>query len=312
MLYSRGSGTGYEGAVAAPSNVSAVGASSGGTIGAATYYVYITALAGWGESVASTVVNTGALTGSTNEITITWTEPTGALQYNVYVGTSTGPTNCTLQATGVLGNTITLTAYAATATTVPTSDTTADANGYDGYLSILADPAASGYVSRVNANLSTSNPGVEFDTALTQMWTNNGADPEEIWTTGAIRTELNQLMREGNGNNGAASGYRTTVETGDNGVTMSTTVTGYVNPATGRVVDVNVHRFQPKGTLIFRSTSLPIQDAHIPAPSVAVNVQDYMAIDWADIQLSKDTSTYQVGTFVHHAPAWSGCLLGIK
>jgi hypothetical protein len=311
MLYARGSGTGYEGAIVAPTGVTGVGASTGGGIGAATYYVYVTAVGGWGESVISTVATTGALSGSTNTITVSWTEPVGAFSYNVYIGTTTGGPNTTLQ-TNVLGsNTVTLTAYTTSGPVPPTSDSTASSLSYDGNLTVLADPTISGYVKRVNGNFSTTNPGVEFDTALTQMWTNNDADPEEIWMTGALRTELNQLMRIG-GTNGASSGYRTNVETGDNGVTMSTTVTGYVNPASGRVVDIHAHRFQPNGTVWFRSTSIPIQDSHVPAPSVAVNVQDYMAIDWPDIQMSKDTSTYQVGTLVHHAPAWSGMLIGVK
>ena len=42
------------------------------------------------------------------------------------------------------------------------------------------------------------------------------------------------------------------------------------------------------------------------------NVQDYMAIDWPVIQHTYDTSTYWFGALVSYAPAWSGCLQGIK
>lgn len=321
MLYARGSGTGYEGAISAPSGITAVASGSGATITNATYYVYVTALSGPStgggnfESVPSTVVNTGATTGA-DTITITvGTEPTGAFGYAYYIGTSTGPTNAHFQGTFV-GNKVVIHTTPGTSGANPaTSDSSASSLAYDGNLTVLADPTQSGYVARVNAPFSTSNPGAEFDTALTTMWSNNAANPQEIWMSGALRTELNQLMRiggTGSGTFGAASGYRTSVETGDNGVTMSTTVTGYVNPATGSIPSVNVHRFMPAGCVWFRSTSIPIQDSHVPAPSIAVNVQDYMAIDWPDIQMSKDTSTYQVGTLVHHAPAWSGVLLGVQ
>lgn len=318
MLYARGSGTGYEGAISAPT-VTVSSSASGGTVAAGTYYIYVTALSGPStgggsfESVPSSVINTGALTGSTNQFTITVSapEPTGALGYAYYIGTSTGTTNAHFQGT-FLGTSVTVTATPGTSGANPSaSDTSASSLAYDGNLTVLADPTLSGYTARINAAFSTTNPGSEFDTALTTMWSNNAADPQEIWMTGALRTELNQLMRIG-GTNGAASGYRTSVETGDNGVTMSTTVTGYVNPATGSIPSVNVHRFMPAGCVWLRSTSIPIQDSHVPAPSVAVNVQDYMAIDWPDIQMSKDTSTYQVGTLVHHAPAWSGLLIGVK
>jgi hypothetical protein len=318
MLYARGSGTGYEGAVAAPTLTSptAVGTSTGGSIGAATYYVNICAWAGGGWSVVSSQFNSGALTGSTNLITITpniTTEPTGAIYYGVFVGTSTS--NGTLQTTFLGGtSTITLTAYTTTGTALPTADGTASTLAYDGWLTVQADPTISGYVNRVNAPFSTSTPGAEFDAMFQTMWTNNAADPDQLWMSGALRTELNQLMRvggTGSGTFGAASGYRTNVETGDNGVVMSTTVTGYVNPATGKVLDIEVHRFMPAGAVLARSLSLPIQDSEIPAPVASVNVLDYMAIDWPDIQMSRDTSTYQVGTLVHYAPAWHGLLLGV-
>jgi hypothetical protein len=317
MLYGRGSGTGYEGAIAAPGAITAVASGSGATIANATYYVYVTALSGPStgggslESVPSTVVNTGATT-SASAITITvGTEPSGSLGYAYYVGTTTGPTNAHFQGT-FIGNSVTITTTPGTSGANPsTSDTSANPNGYDGFLSILTDPAQSGYFKRINGTLSTANPGVEFDTMFTTMFTANGADPEELWLTAAIRTELNQLMRIG-GTNGAASGYRTNVVTGDAGVTMSTTVTGYVNPATSRVVDIRVHRYMPAGCAMVRSVSLPIPDAQIPAPVAAVNVQEYMAIDWPDIQMTYDSSTYQYGTLVHYAPAWMGALVGVE
>ena len=317
MLYGRGSGTGYEGAISAPSAITAVASGSGATITNATYYVYVTALSGPSigggslESVPSTVVNTGATTGA-DTITITvGTEPAGALGYAYYIGTSTGPTNAHFQGTFV-GNSVVIHTTPGTGGANPsTSDTSANPNGYDGFLSVLSDSAQSGYVNRVNGTLSTTNPGSEFDTMLTTMYTNNAADPEELWMTAAIRTELNQLMRIG-GSSGAASGYRTNVVTGDNGVTMSTTVTGYVNPATSRVADVRVHRFMPAGCVFARTVALPIPDANIPAPVAAVNVQEYMAVDWPDIQMTYDSSTYQYGTLVHYAPAWMGVLLGVK
>lgn len=312
MLYGRGAtGNGYEGDVSAPSGVTATGVSTGGSIGAATYSVYVTANTGFGESLPSTVATTAALTGSTNVINVVvGTEPAGALNYNVYVGTTAGIANAHFQGTFV-GSSFTLTSYNSTSAIAGNVDTSFNANGYDGFLTVLSDSTKGGYLSRQNAAFSTTNPGSEFDTALVTMWTNNAADPEEIWMTGANRAELNQLMRVG-GASGAASGYRTNTVTGSGDVTMSTTVTGYVNPATSRVVDIKVHRFMPAGACLIRSTTLPIPDSNITAPSVAVNVQEYMAIDWPQIQMTYDTSTYQIGTLIHYAPAWSGLILGIK
>src|SRR5581483_6755471 len=64
QLYARGStANGFLGAVSAPV-ISQSSASTGGSIGAATYYIKVTANAGGGESVVSNEVNTGALSGS--------------------------------------------------------------------------------------------------------------------------------------------------------------------------------------------------------------------------------------------------------
>lgn len=317
LLFARGSQTGYEGAVSAPT-VTAAGSGSGGSLASATYYFKVCAVAGFaatglGQSVPSTEVNSGAITGPNGSVTINVTsEPTGALYYALYAGTATGAE--TFQYTFV-GNQTVFQTYATGGAAPVGTDSTADTNAYDGALTKYADPSVSGYVQRVNAKWSTSNPGSEFDTALSTMYINNGADPEQIWMDGARRAELNQLMRvggTGSGTFGAASGYRTTVVTGDDGVTMSTVVTGYMNPNTARVVDIEVHRYMPSGAVWLRTISVPIQDANVPAAMYAVDVQPYMGVDWPDIQMSYDLSTYQVGTVCHPAPAWNGVLLGVQ
>ncbi len=318
VLFARGSGTGYEGAVSAPSGVTASGSNSGGSLASATYYFKVTAVAGFaasglGQSVVSGEVNSGAITGPNGSVTITvGTEPVGALYYALYAGTSTGTETFQYVFTG---NSTVMKTYATGGAAMPGADTTADANAYDGALTVYADPTKSGYVNRVNGTWSTSNPGVEFDTALSAMFVANGADPEQIWLTGSMRAGLNQLMRiggTGSGTFGAASGYRTTVVAGDDGVTMSTIVTGYVNPNTSRVVDIRTHRYMPNGCAWIRTIAVPIQDSRVPASMYKVDVQPYMGIDWPDIQMSHDLSTYQVGTLVHAAPAWNGVLLGVQ
>lgn len=309
MLYGRGSQTGYEGSVSAPT-VAVAGSGTGGSLASNTYFVYVAAVTGFGQSAVSTVQNSGALTGPTASATISVTvEPQGALYYNLYVGTTTGIANAHFQGS-FTGNSFVLQTYNAAGAVIAGTDSSADVNAYDGFLTVQSDPAKSGYLARINALLSTTNPGSEIDAALQAMYVNNGADPDEIWTTGAIRTELNQILRKG-GASGYAAGYRTNITAGDGSVTMGSVVTGFLNANTGKVVDVKTHRFMPNGALLLRSTSLPLPDPHVPAPVAAVNVQDYMAVDWPTIQMTYDTSTYQIGTLLHYAPAWSGLLLGI-
>ena len=308
-LFGRGSLSGYSGSISAPT-VSVAGSDSGGSLASNTYFVYVAAVGGFGQSAVSAVQNSGARTGPSASATITVTaEPTGALYYNLYVGTVTGIGNAHFQAS-FAGNTFVLQTYNAAGATTPGTDTSADANSYDGYLTVQSNPAISGYVARVNAALSTTNPGSEFDTALQTMYVNNGADPDEFWMTGAVRTELNQILRKG-GASGYSAGYRTNIQSGSGDVTMGSVVTGFLNANTGKVVDVKTHRFMPTGAVLIRSTSLPLPTPHVPAPSAIVTVQDYMAVDWPTIQMTYDTSTYAIQTLIHYAPAWSGVLLGV-
>lgn len=308
MLYARGTGTGYAGTVSAPTTVVA-GSDSGGSLATNTYFVYVVAYTGFGKTAASAVQNSGARTGPNASVAITITEPVGSLgTYDIYVGTTTGIANAKLQTT-ITGNTYTLTTFNAGGATTAGTDSSADANAYDGFLTVLSG-ANSGYFARLNSTWSATNPGSEFDTALSTMFINNGADPDEFWLTGTNRASLTETMRKG-GSSGFGSGYRTNLVSGDGNVTMGTVVSGFLNPNTGKVVSIKTHRFMPNGCCLIRSTSLPIQDAHVPAPAQVVAVQDYMAIDWPTIQMTYDTSTYKICTLVHYAPAWSGAIFNI-
>lgn len=310
ILYGRGAtGLGYAGTVAAPGSVTTGTATTGGSIAAATYSVYVVALTGTGQSAPSTVA-TQVTTGSTSTITVTvGSEPTGAIYYGLYVGTTAGITNATLQTTFV-GNTYTLTAYTTSGVAGVAADSSFTALAYDGFLTVQSDPAQTGYLKRVNAAWSTANPGDEINTALAVMYAANGATPDQAWMTAALRKSFTDLLRIGNGT-GAANGYRTEVRPGDNGVTVGNVVTGIVNPNTGDMLDINTHRFMLPGAVLLRSTSIGDVARSVPNPVQMVNVQDYMAVDWPQIQMSYDASTYQIGTMEHIAPGWSGLLLGV-
>ena len=300
---------GYQGAVPIPAGITTGTATTGGTIAAATYFIYVVALNGQGQSAPSTVASQ-VTTGSTSTITVTvGTEPEGGIYYAVYVGTTTGITNATLQRT-FIGNTVTLTSYSVTATVGTASDSSFHADSYDGFYAVQSDTAQTGYFARINGAWSTLNPGSEFDTALTTMWTRNGATPQEIWMTGAGRTAYGQLMRIG-GASGAASGYRTSVQTGDGNVIAGAAVTGHVNPNNSEVVDIKAHPDALPGTALLRSRSLNIAGANVPSPVEKRCVQDYVGVAWPDVQMTKDASTYGICTLLHIAPEFSGLLAGV-
>lgn len=317
-LYARGAtANGYLGAVAAPV-ISQSSAAAGGSIPAGTYFIKVTANAGGGESVVSAEVSTAALTGTTNTITITvTTEPNGALNYNLYVGTAT---NTETFQTSFVGNSITITTYVTGGATPPVADSTVSSGGnlYDGFLSVFTDPNQSGYVKRINAKLSTSNPGDEWQQMFISLYGANVigtgdkrlADPEIVYVDGGVRKELGDLLK----NNASTTAYRImlTRDEATGGSNVGSVVNGIVNQVTGTMVDFDVHPYMPSGASFAWSKTLPVPASEISQTVEFRNVQDYMAYKWPDIQMTYDQSTYWYGALLFYAPAWSGSLLGIQ
>ena len=315
LLYARGaSSNGYAGPVSAPSGVTAVAAGTGGAIAAGTYSVKVTARAGGGESVASGAASV-TTSGSTSTITVTvGTEPTGALGYNVYVGTS----GSEVFQTSFSGNKVVLTALVTGTAAVPGADSTANANGYDGFLTVQSDPAQSGYFKRVNASISTGSTPVgdgPFQDAFVSLY---GADtgatqkrlanPDEIWVDGQVRRALGDFLRQA-----GSSAYRIMLTEGDatGGARVGSVVNGIANEVTGKMVDLSVHPYIYPGNALIRSRTLPVPDSEISNTAEVTCVQDYMAVDWPVVQFTYDQSTYWFSTLVHYAPGWSGMLVGL-
>ena len=325
MLMARGTASGYSGALAAPATVtlsSPVAATGQTALAAATYYVYVTANAGisssgFGESIVSTVQSTAVASGDV--LGISWTPVTGAIGYNIYVGTTTGTANCTFQGTaqgtsaviqgagtvGLTGNNFAYTTTGAAASRA-NADTSAYATGYDGILPTVLG-SSSGYNNTINSTFSTSNPGVEYQTVFYNLYNNVKADPDEILINGADRKQLSDSIK-----NGSTANYRlnlTQTEAGD--YVGGATIGGLYNEITGKMVPLTVHPWLPQGVSPVLSYTLPIPDTEVSDVWANYMVQDYMGIQWPVTQFSYDFSTYFRGTFFCSAPAWNGAVSGI-
>lgn len=183
-----------------------------------------------------------------------------------------------------------------------------NSNGYDGFVSTLGSTAnGSGYVKALNGTLSTTEPGAEFQDAFASLFSSVIADPDMILTTAAIRRSLAKALQSGTSN-----GYRLTYETGQDGITVGSVITAVQNESTGKMVDVVAHPYLPAGVALIHSTQLPFPDSGVSATVNAVNVQDLAVLEWPQIQMSWDLSTYQYGTLAFRAPAWSGAITNIQ
>ena len=326
MLMARGTASGYSGALAQVTGV-AVGSPAAGAgqtaIAAGTYYVAVTADAGisgngFGESIASAIVSETTIAGDV--LSITFSAVTGALGYNIYVGTSTGLANLKYQgtvkgaltavingasATSLLANNFALSTTGAAATRA-TADTSAYATGYDGILPTVLG-ANSGFNNAINSTFSTANPGSEFQTVFANLYSNVKADPDMVLLNGNDRKQLSDAIKSG-----STANYRLVInDPGEGGTTYGSIVTGLQNEVTGKAVDLMVHPWLNSGVAPVLSFTLPIPDTEVSDVWANFLVQDYMGIQWPVTQFAYEFSTYFRGTFFCTAPAWNGAVSGI-
>jgi len=323
MLMARGTASGYVGALSAPSTPTVAAVSPSGSVTAlanATYYVYVTSDAGvstsgFGESVVTTVQSQAT---SSQALTITIpASVSGALGYNIYVGTSTGVANATYQGrttglvftlggtgTPAIGNQAPYTTSGATASRA-SSDTSAYATGYDGILPTLFSKG--GYTNNIGGTFSNSNPGTEYQTVFASLYASVKADPDEILISGQDRKQLSDAIKSNSNSN-----YRLEVMQDETtGVTFGSVVGGIVNETTGKSVPLTVHPWLPQGVSPVMSYTLPIPDTEVSDIWANYMVQDYMGIQWPVTQFAYEFSTYFRGTFFCAAPLWNGLVSGI-
>lgn len=229
-------------------------------------------------------------------------------------------------------------------------DTTANPNSYDGMLTTLLNPSLSGYVAYYVSSGSTSLNSVggavtgstacgdtPWQTAFAALYgasTNPGnygmnsgapswpwtqgtsygqkllARPQKVYVDGAIRAAMGQFVRKAAG---GSTAYRITTQVSEatGGLEVGAIVNGIANQVTGDMVDFDVHPYMPVGNSIIWTKQLPFPDSEITNTIVAKNVQDYLYQMWPQIQFTWDASTYQLGTLVFYAPAWSGAISGL-
>jgi hypothetical protein len=326
MLMARGTASGYSGALAQVTSVvtaSPVAGTGQTALASGTYYVVVTADAGisgngFGESIASAIGTETVVTGDV--LSISFPAVTGALGYNIYVGTSTGLANLKYQGTvkgaltgvingagttSLLANNFAFSTTGAAATRA-TADTSAYATGYDGILPTVLGPN-SGFNNAINSTFSTSNPGGEFQTVFANLYSNVKADPDMVLLNGNDRKQLSDAIKSGSNAN-----YRLVInQPGEGGTTYGSIVTGLQNEVTGKAVDLMVHPWLNSGVAPVLSFTLPIPDTEVSDVWANFLVQDYMGIQWPVTQFAYEFSTYFRGTFFCTAPAWNGAVSGI-
>lgn len=303
MIYGRGTtGNGYAGALGTPgaASLAAVAASlapsgTGATALAASPFVIVAADAGdllgttgvaMHQGPATTAASVSVSAGQAIQVTIN-TDVTGALGYNLYVGSvAAGP----FYYAGRTGSNVGYIKYQPTTGPTITSgavDQSAVSTNYDGLLTNVA--ASGGYVTRLNAAFSTTNPGVEFQVAFGSLYESVKADPEVVWMNGFDRLQLSNAIL----NSSNVNAYRVFINNDAMGnVKAGTVVQSLMNEVTGTEVPITVHPWFPQGNALIQQKTLPIPDSNVSETSVMVLVQDYVAVQWPVVQFTYDASTW--------------------
>lgn len=320
ILGGRGTDGVFIGALAAPTAITLTArAAAPGEVGltAGRYWVKVTTQAQFGESVLSASVNVDNVTAG-QVVDITATLPGGALGMKVYAAQVAaagadpgdavkyyqGRTGYKTFSLGAASNVI-ITGSPASGIT---ADTTAFATGYDGILAYLGDSAQSGYVARLDAPFSSSNPGAEYQTAFASLYNSVKADPDEILFNGSDRKQLSDLLKTA-----SSSNYRLTIQQSEiGGVVLGDIVTAVQNEVTGKVVQMSVHPWLIQGNTPIISWSLPIPDTQVSNVFEFHGPQDYMGVQWPVTQFLYEMSSYWYNALVCYAPAWGGMLQGLK
>lgn len=312
LLSGRGTASGFSGALAVPSAPTvttpvASGAQVPVTGVTTNAYALIVAATQFGSTPIG-VVGTSVFTAG-DVVNIAWTAQAGAERYDVYVGQ--GASQPAFTAFKLVGSTYgsntnlllqgALVTSTAAASTVTGTDLTAYSNGYDGLIPILTNPALAGSVQTVTGPLASDAP---FQTLFQALY-NNGfqADPETVWLNASDRSALSDVLKNAN-----SASYRIQLANGQD-ASIGAVVTGMQNQSTGRMVDLHVHPFMPKGIALATSEHLPVPNSNISNCFEVVNVQDYVAYQWPQIELALDCSVVWTGTFCAYAPVFSGSVI---
>jgi hypothetical protein len=257
-------------------------------------YVAVTALNYYGETIASSIVTPSSEpNGTTQVVDVAISPVTGALAYNIYVGTGTatpGNSGMHLMAAAVGGYRFTLQGAIPTGTaTPPTADTgTSASTDYEGIIPTISGHSVSGnggpYPSDYLGSYVAQSVGDIFDesvinTGLQQAWDGPRgifADPDDIWAEGGDLTRLaGSLANQSNSSN--PNNYRFFISQQEvGGVMAGVAVSQYKNPITQKTINLRVHPYLSQGTAMGLSYKLPQPWTNVGNVWENVMVQDYL------------------------------------
>jgi len=313
-------------ALTTPSALSVV-ASSGGSIAAGTYSVKVCAMTAeclnniatdrnitgltltafldsagaaisdryWGVTVAS-AADTFTATSVNGTATVTITPTSNAFAYAVFA--KVGSDDYTLQKVTSYSTTV-LTSYFTTGSTIPTLDGSADILSYDGILpTVLA--AANGYGGDNGyAKLNATQTGItEINQDLQGIYDTYGVDATNIYVSGDLRETVAKGVISSGGF------YNTEGSPNLDKIVAGRVVGKYIHPATGESIDIETHRYLPKGTYLIMTENVDMPEVGTAQLMEMHTAQDYFQWSLAKTQRRDSFEIFNYAVLGLRAPAW--------
>jgi hypothetical protein len=271
-----------------------------------TFGVKVTATNYFGETVASSAATVSGGTTASQVVDVTIAPVTGAMNYNIYVTTSS---TYYLMAQGVGGVRFTLQGTPpASGTTPPSADTGTGKNTrFEGVIPVLSGLSSTAgvypttptnwiggyYNNAVGTHLSYN----AVYAALKALWQSTSnqpgafrADPAELISSGIDIANLStDVISQGTGTN-----YELFIQQSQVGdVTVGAAVSQFQNPLTKSIMKLVVHPWYTQGNATLLSYQLPQTWTNVANAWEMNMVQDYVSIAWPVIDA---TFRYSIDT----------------
>lgn len=303
------------------------------------------------HSAPSAEANVAAISGA-NAVDAVVTPVQGAFAYAWFIGTSSGNGNLKLKAiTTVPGARFTdiAGASAKTVTDVGTSDTSGDANAFDGLFIQIDPPGATltawdtslgtGTLYKITAGpsitgalifdmlcssgsaisgtaLTADNAGgiSEIDLVLKALWDEARIGPTLMLVNSQEALHITQKI------GGSSSlAFRVMLKDGDKDVTGGIFVSSYLNkfsssltPGNPDAIPIQIHPYLPPGTIVLLSERLPYPNNNVANVLEMELQQEYADFEWARTQRKYEHGVYANGVLKHYFPAGCAVIRGIK
>jgi hypothetical protein len=287
-----------------PSAPTASASTTGGVLASGSYTVAVAYRAGAGFSVSTAAASATSVTGPTGSLTVTTAVEAGSFGTAVFAELSGVWYYCGLLQSGT--SFVIAQLGAEVNPQLPFSSDTTSTNGFDGLLTYAINGpnynSSGGEISSVGLT--------PFYNQLESMYQNYLADPDELWVHSAQATALSEWIQS----DSAANGYRLEIRRDEvNDIVIGQSVSGIVNPVTRKVINLRAHPLWPEGVALFRSVNFPADYANNPGPVAEVAaVQDYMLVEWPQIEFARARSTYCMETLAVYAPQLYGAIGGLS